>query len=182
MSRTTLKDLSLLAQPLLGLPPALQEHRAAESRAAFALCVPCQEIWGPHLCGRNRPFFTRKMLFLRSLFPLSSSLCLVILPQEAPWGVQPVEINHPAQWAELLFPSDQGEEHIFSLCFSPRLYHNKREGDIIKGTSVRHPVSLDSSCAGVQGLQKTLQIWSLLRSPELPSGVALLSPLTPDRP
>ena len=46
-----------------------------------------------------------------------------------------MEINHPAQWAELLFPSAQGEECIFSLCFSPRLYHNKREGDNIKGTS-----------------------------------------------
>lgn len=132
--------------------------------------------------GKNHPFFTRKMLFLRSLFPPGWSLCLVILPQEAPWGVQPVEINHPAQSPELLFPSSQGEERIFSLCFSPRLYHNRREGDNIKGISIRKPVSLGSSCAAAKGFQKTLQIWSLLRSPRLPSGVAFLSPLTPERP
>lgn len=41
--------------------------------------VPCQEIWGPCLCGRNHPFFSRKMLFLRNLFPAGWSLFLVIL-------------------------------------------------------------------------------------------------------
>lgn len=144
--------------------------------------VPCQEIWGPHLCGRNHPFFARKVLFLRSLFPPGWSLCLVILPQEAPWGVHPMEKNHPDRWAELILPSAQGEELILSLCFSPGFYDNKREGDTIKGALIRKPVPLGSSCAGAQGLQKTLQIWSLLRSPRLPSWVTFLSPLTPDRP
>lgn len=140
--------------------------------------VPCQEIWGPCLCGRNHPFFSRKMLFFGNLFPPGWSLCLVILTQEAPWGVQPLDIHHPVQWAELLLPSAQGEEHVFSLWSSSRLYCNKREGGTIKGISIRKPVSLGYCCARAQGLQKTLQIWSLLRSPELPSGVAFLSPLT----
>ena len=97
--------------------------------------VPCQEIWGLRLCGRKHPFSTRKTVFLRSLFPPSWSSCLVVLPQEALWGELPVEINQPAQWAELLFPSAQWEKCILSLCFSPRLCHNKREGGNVKGTS-----------------------------------------------
>lgn len=99
------------------------------------IVVPCQEIWGPLRCGRYHPFFHKKDVVSQE--PVSSrlKLCLVILPHKAPWGVQPWEINHPDQWAELPFPSAQGEECIFSLCFSPRLYHNKNQSDNIKGTS-----------------------------------------------